>query len=653
MPTVHILLDAHAAPKHVCAHDIILYWGAVPASPANNHASIHSLTEYCAKHMLSLRAEFTTFIYDLGGVQIKDSPLHKHMQAGDTLSMWWCSLLFEKHPQLMPELTDIFTLRAVERLLSQRDWDAMHICGKARHNHTAIRDILRTFCQAKGKIWHATRRPYLPLWRRPHSLLRHMYVMLPFVCQALIRFTHWLWTVRRLMPTPSSPTQDVETKNTVTIVAYFPHENAHERFRSPYWKPLQELLQEEGQRSIHWLFVRITTAHTSLRQAVHLCLRYTALQNEGRSFHFMESFLSISRIWHALWRFVRLAISTFSLERHVAPFCHFENKTTSLNFWPLLRKTWRESFQGWRCLERCLQRQALLGYAQWSGAQDWTLFPWENCPWERMLADSIRTRRHKRSSKTQDAIYAVQHSMVRPADFRYFDDARLFTKADISFLPDKIFVNGQHAYAQLVKAGVPPTFLHITEALRYTHLVGALPYILPQKAAVKKIHLIVLTGFFHQETRAHMLLLEEVARLLAQDARISIKSHPYCSPDMSLYPVASARAHIFHASLAHLLRDAVQDKDALTIVWTSNSTTAAVEAALMAFPVIVQAPESALDLCPLYGLPSLYYARKAQDILRMCAHPHPMHLSQEYFCLPTSSDFSHSLKQWKHSLSCF
>ena len=63
---------------------------------------------------------------------------------------------------------------------------------------------------------------------------------------------------------------------------------------------------------------------------------------------------------------------------------------SNVNFWPYLAPHWSESFRGWRCLERCLQQRAFDVYAKVAGPQRWTLFPLENCPWERMLTVAMR-----------------------------------------------------------------------------------------------------------------------------------------------------------------------------------------------------------------------------------------------------------------------
>ncbi len=647
---VHIILaPARDMPHHwintLPDASLVLYWDQSHKKTcvAPHHVF---LDDYCSLHMPILREEIATFFYEMGYVPVRRRCVHEHLQAGGTLSMWWCSLLFEKHPQLTPFLADVLKLRALERILGNMSWTHMHVSGRAQQDHVKIIKILRQFCLSNHKNFSSFKDDVNSHTLPKSNLLRRIYTKIPHVAQCAIAFVHWLWTVRRLMP--SVTCLHTKKKQSATMVAYFPHEHVPNSthvtsFRSPYWSPLQDMLKEKRELALHWLFIRIRTEHTSLRQALSLCKVWQNAQKDGTSFYFAESFLNGRRIFLALVRYVRLAWASFRMEKDIVQHCCFAKTAQSINIWPLLHDAWRASFQGWRCLERCLQGQALEGYASHTSHMSqntphkWALFPWENCPWERLLVSAMR------QYLPQSPVYGVQHSTIRPTDFRYFDDPRFFSS---KCMPDLIITNGQHAYTQLRVAGMPEERMYMAEALRYTHLATLPRFNIEHKA--KKFQLLVLTGFFASEVDAHMHTLEIFAQLAPKHIHICIKGHPYCPPHISRYPHLAARAMVIEATLSQVWADITAQKDVLTLVWTSNSTTAAVEAAIVGCPFVVQTPTHSLDLCPLQGVLNVPYVQSAEEVLETFLQPAPTPLPKDFFCLPPQS---RELERWSRLLS--
>ena len=78
-----------------------------------------------------------------------------------------------------------------------------------------------------------------------------------------------------------------------------------------------------------------------------------------------------------------------------------------------------------------------------------------------------------------------------------------------------------------------------------------------------------------------------------------------------------------------------------TVVWASNSTTVALEAAFRKLPVLVQAAEDDVDLCPLPGLPGVVNVRTVSDV---AAAPKAPDLPPDYLALDLE------LPRWKERL---
>jgi surface carbohydrate biosynthesis protein (TIGR04326 family) len=252
-----------------------------------------------------------------------------------------------------------------------------------------------------------------------------------------------------------------------------------------------------------------------------------------------------------------------------------------------------------------LQRRACVRYVEWCGVQQWTIFPMENCPWERMLTQAV----HEAGA---GPVYGTQHSTIRAADFRYFDDQRALQDEECRrFQPDRIYVNGQGALDEMLAAGYAPEQLGMTEALRYMHLADTGP----AHAGDGEKRLLLVTGFFADETDAQLAVLAQAAGQGFLDGmRVCVKPHPYL-------PVEERLARLFpQGGLPEILDRPVGELLVPgTVVWASNSTTAALEAALRGLPVMVQAAENDFDLCPLQGVSGLLRIRNAADLARALA----------------------------------
>ena len=77
------------------------------------------------------------------------------------------------------------------------------------------------------------------------------------------------------------------------------------------------------------------------------------------------------------------------------------------------------------------------------------------------------------------------------------------------------------------------------------------------------------------------------------------------------------------------------------VVWASNSTTVALEAAIKGLPVMAMLPTDDFDLCPLQDVPSLPRTGSVDDVARALQAAAPLHLPPEYL------DLNVDLPKWK------
>ncbi len=632
MCVVHIA-SKNNPPKNLKKNEVVFWWDGWDCSCAQ-----YSIPHWYEKNFLQLRQELTDFVYELGKKTIQNKAIYEHFCAGDRLSMWWCSLIFEKHPILTPNFYDILKLRSMECMLKV----FVPHCTKIilHHQDKKLIKTLSHFCnhaQLDFQVQKQNKKYVLPKFR---NFIHDLYKKLIPELKSTLRFLHWFICVRMHLG-------HVKHKNTqeksVTILSYYPlanhkldSKNFNNDFHSPYWGSLQDLLLQQ-QKNIKWLFMRINQPQTSLRQTKNK-LKKLNLHNTQQSFYFAEEFLKLKDVWQVISRYCKLVYTSHKLEQHIGALCFFTE--SKINFWPYLKEYYKESFQGWICLERALQRKAMLNYIAWAGPQEYTLFPLENCPWERALVEAVH---HAKAG----LIYGAQHSVLRNTDLRYFDSHKFYNNFS-NLVADKILVNGHVAFTLLAKAHCPTHKLCLVEALRYEYLYkysheiqnnnNASP---PSKQAKK---LLVVTSFFKPAAKVHIKLL---ASWLKQDEdahnwQIYIKAHPYCNIDILLqkylHPIP------FNMSLSSITELLNEFQTQGGVVWAANDTSVSLECMYAQVPLIIQGADG-FNLCPVQGIDALKYVHTYDDVRKVLAKPQTLIFDKSFFVLDAS------LTRWRNILN--
>ncbi|MDD6088789.1 MAG: hypothetical protein PUB69_05715 [Desulfovibrionaceae bacterium] len=609
--------------------DVSVSWdrGAVPEGCL-------SIPQELEKNLLAIRQDLAAWTFEMGLIRIGGTRLEKLLRAGDSLSMWWCSTLFEKHPKVTRRLFAALKLRALERLLDEGGFESLEL-RRTADGDARLSRILMRFCEETGREFAVTQisgsKQEKNIRQNLADSLAAVYYSLPGICKVLVRFPVWMWQVRRRLSGNLERKAGLGEKRS-TIVTYFPNidmEAAKEgRFHSRYWESLHEALRSENgdTPAVNWIFLYYPAPQCSFTEAVALRDVFRKQRKDGASFHFLEEFLTPSAIRRAMFRYFRLWLTSLRITSAVRE--HFFFPKSKMDLWPLLGCNWNDSFSGWRALERCLMREAFRNYAEWAGPQQWTLFPQENCPWERMLAQSV----HEAGN---GPVYGAQHSTVRPTDFRYFDDPRIFEEESCkNAMLDSWLCNGTGSYRQLAESGMPERLLKTVEALRYQYLAR-----MGRVSGTGPRTLLVVTSFFEDETEAHLKTLADSVRSGFLDGwKIIVKPHPYLPVAQRLQELLGAKAPcIGDGPIGSFFCPG-------TVVWASNSTTVALEAAYSGLAVLVQAAENDVDLCPLQNMPGVVMVRTAADVSRALVNPRAPELPEGYLSLDPD------LPRWKKML---
>ena len=238
-------------------------------------------------------------------------------------------------------------------------------------------------------------------------------------------------------------------------------------------------------------------------------------------------------------------------------------------------------------------------------------------------------------------VYGAQHSTVRPTDFRYFDDPRMINDpACRRAMPELWLCNGTGAQDALLAGHMPEDRTALVEALRYLYLAPKPDAEAAPETPAKPTRLLIVTSFFADETDAHLATLAASAKAGTLDGwEVVVKPHPYL-------PVVERLKNLYGGAEPPSVVDGPIGNFLTpgTVVWASNSTTVALEAAFRKLPVLVQAAEDDVDLCPLQGLPGVVNVRTVSDVAAALAAPKAPDLPPDYLALDPE------LPRWKERL---
>lgn len=622
-----MLLLAGKADKNCPDGALLVHWDRadVPEGQISIPLALHG-------RLLQIRKEHAAWACEMGLLQTRGAGLAERLRCGAALSMWWTSLLYERHPRMTPALYDIYKLRCLELVCGEHGVTEIALEGGDK----LLGRTLEKFCQTAGMafVWNRGAKDAAP----SKPLLTRIYQFMPAPVRALARYAHWLWSVRRKLPYSGRKLPVKSEKEPALIVTYFPNIDLEAagrgRFVSRYWESLHKVLNREAEDGhfVRWLFIRFPQPGLSLEQCIKLRDLFRESGRDGASFNYLEEFVAYMDLWRGLWRWLRLCVASLGAEREAAGAFHFAD--SKINFWLYAKNDWAESFRGWRALERSLQNLAFERHAEQNGQMRFNLFPLENCPWERMLTVAART------VPGNGAVIGAQHSSIRPTDFRYFDDPATFSIPECAaFQPDYFCANGESAWRQWLDFGMPPERLRKVEALRYLYLAErkklAPANTIPGEpgeplADGPERKFLVLASFFRGETEnLCRVLAAAIQRGLLDGWEITVKPHPYLPVKALLDELLGARAaklRYADGPLALVLRPGVT-------VLAANSTTAALEAAILRLPLMVMQAADDFDLCPIQDAPNLARVATVEDLARQLPGLAPAQLPENYLDL--------------------
>lgn len=557
-----------------------------------NDPSVISIAQLVEQKAEELRARYLAWIYDLGEARIDGKRVIDHLSLRPGFSFWWMSSLAQKFNISGTSLIDdAIKALALEMLVIARQPTSLVFISE---NHR-LAACFREMCHARGISYEW--RPVRALVNKKYNL-RTLYQSLPYTLRA---FIYLAWYVLKAIPLflqkePVIPKHAGEVMFIDVLVHLDKRAISTGRFISNYWTSLVEKLAEWKIKS-NWLHIYYCHPAVSSPSVAQRLVRRFSESSDGSQFHaLIERSLSISLLGRVLRDYLTVC-GTLSCLRGLA---NIRPAGSNLDLWSLHAEEWRDSLCGKEAMTNCLRLSLVEAAVSRFPTQRLGVYIAENQAWEMALVYAWKAAGH-------GTLIGTPHATVRFWDLRYFHDARSYTRdsENAFLLPDLLAVNGPVARKNILAGSYPPEQVTEVEALRFLHLLCPQPDNVTRCSTRNELRLLVCGDFLAKTNRRILAWLEIAAKSLPQDTVYVFKPHPACPLNPADYP--ALKMETSEAPLADLFQDC-------DVVFTSNFTSAAVDAYCSGVPGVQMLEGNTFNVSPLRGLKGISYVTNQKEL---------------------------------------
>jgi len=537
-----------------------------------------------------LKKQYLKFVYDIGIKKLNGETVIDHMQIREGFNYWWMTLIVEKcNYSKSTWINDAIRLLAFEKIIKK---ESIHKITLATSNELLIKSF-RLLC-LKNQIEIELQN--LPNVESSKSKFRRFYALLPLSLQAISSFCFNI--VRRWSLRGVGLKEWKSTTGDITFFSYFfniVQESAEKgQYKSGYWGHLPDSLIQEN-ISTNWLHIYVKdSVFPSAKKAAELIRKFNKSRECKQTHATLGTFLGWKVIWNTLldWRLI------FQVGKEVEDL-NLDNDAAGY-LWPLIEMDIKKSLIGSTVLVNLLNFNLFEEALRLLPKQKKGVYLQENQSWEFGLIQAWK-------AKTRETLIGVPHSTVRFWDLRYFFDSRSYNGKRSNQIPrpTKIAVNGQLMRKSYLEGGYNYDELLNVEALRYLYL---------NTDDVKNINfynndcfvVLVLGDYLAENTRYQIKILEKAFSKLFSNIKLIVKPHPNCPIIPSDFP--GLKMEITMDSISSL-------SPKCNIAYTSNVTSAAIDAYCACIPVISVLNPQTLNMSPLMGFEGVEFASNADELV--------------------------------------
>lgn len=590
------------------------------ANQSDSETSVPSLVEEDAEF---LRSEYLSLIHELGELKVGGIKVVDYLLIKNKYSYWWMTLLVEKcNYSKSPQIDNVIKLMAFQKWLSNRQISNIFLVSE----NSDLIDSMELLARKESISFNFEKRTS---HRKEIGIIKRIYFGLPNRVKTLV------WLISYIFSRWPLKGEGVyfwkKSKAVYTFMSYFINFDKHDlqqgNFNSAYWPELPKILESKKIQT-NWLhiFVKSETM-PSPRKAKKVLNKLNQSNKDLQKHTILESFLSYDVVRAALNKYYKLTRIKNDLSN-----CF---KAHSDYLWPLLKSDFDESFTGVVALNNLLNFELLDKAFSLLPTQKKGFYLQENQAWELGLIMSWRNNRHN------NELVGIPHSTVCFWDLRYFYDPRSYSNQSALPMPDFVGVNGLAARNSYIKGNYPKEQLVDLEALRYLYLGKVLQKNVNFQNSQKKYQLLILGDSLPENTKNQMSLIEKAAKDVKVNISYLAKPHPACPIFNEDYP--NLKFEVSNDPLSLLIIDC-------DLVYTSNRTSAAVDAYYSKKPVITIIDPKKLNFSPLREYENISFVYKSEQIVSILNNIEKLKIdcdksSENYFYLDSK------LPKWKSLLN--
>tara|TARA_B110000003_G_scaffold85816_1_gene87810 strand:- start:9951 stop:11822 length:1872 start_codon:yes stop_codon:yes gene_type:complete len=571
MSDVLIWDSASPAPKN----RTVILWQSFNLEYLDNTLSILDLVE---QNKSSVRSEFLSWSHDLGELKIFNISLKKHLEIRPNFSYWWLSLFVEKcNFSKSPEIDNAIKLIAFKQWLSSSQITSIEV----KSNNLRLVKAFKTL----STISHLNFYSRISLIS---SFVKPKFYNLKAIAWLFIH----LYKSRHLKGLGLKAWR--QSKECITIFSYLFNLDARRlksnEHYSNFWSNLPNSIVKTGY-GMNWLHIFTPSKQIPNAKTAASHLKNFNQQNSKEVHVFLESFINLRIILKSIsdWRKVSKIAS--KLKRSLPEDDFIFN---------VLVDEWDKSFYGFHAINNCLSLNLFSEAMRSLPTQKLGLYLQENQSWELALNCCWKDWRHQE-------IIGVPHSTTRFWDLRYANDHRVHMIQDSHNYPkpNAIAINGQAQKNYFQAIGYPESEMELVEALRYFHLQS--DPLRPSTIfnSTEQDSVLVLGDYLLANNHQLIQMLVKVSPLLPDTIRFIFKPHPACPIPPNI--LKGVHAFVSEEALENLLQNC-------TIAFSSNVTTASLDAYFRGVPVACMIDPKKLNLSPMLEIDDSVFVKTHQDL---------------------------------------
>ena len=279
---------------------IIINWSEIIVPPKQE--SLPLKVDECA---FQIKSEYLAWVHELGQQKIRNKSLISHLELSPNFSFWWMTRIAEKSVYNCPSIYQVFKLRTLENIYTERCCHGLVYCG----NNKTLHIILKQWCKELG---HSYKR-YVSKKTDVHSDFSDVMKWgqkFPFCIQAVAYlFKKWFSRFRHLKTNKISQEIKTDQKDQAIIFTYFPNIDAEKtkegRFWSRYWESLHDLLAQLPIK-VNWIWLYNESKEISFQEAIKLQNVCNHKNSEKHRYFLLENFLTPKSFFKAVKTYFRL-----------------------------------------------------------------------------------------------------------------------------------------------------------------------------------------------------------------------------------------------------------------------------------------------------------------------------------------------------------